>query len=408
MCRQDDMTAPWKLIPRYHPQFSPLDIFCSLVSKRSNILPPSQELYFLSDNDNTFWLNGATTALSIMLKALDLPAGSGIGVPVYTCVAVFEAIASAGLRCVFIDIDPETFGFDIKSLKSRREQFAAVIMVHTFGFAGDIKAIKEVVGDMPIIEDCSHALYCFRNNQHVGLQGIAGVFSFNINKPLSAGGGGLLIVNNPAYIPSVKKILEHVSNECIFTQIKNAVKLLVKSSVFRAPWYGLLAKMGFIDLYREGLRHIEVHTKLMTRWNRMLMIRVLNRSRNAWDRRKAIGHELAAMVCNKQQGHVFAAENTSWNGYLLPLLLRDSVQRKTSLNYFHQHNVDAFVLWSECFDVAGSFGYRRGECPHFEYAFDRILMLPCYAELTSEQLARLKASVTEWPGITQIKQNTKG
>ena len=396
MYGQSDMIARWKLIPRYHSQFGPRDTLCSLISKRSNIVSPSQELGFLSDNKKTFWLNGATAALSIMLKALDLPAGSGVGVPIYTCVTVFEAVASAGLRCVFIDIDPETFGFDIKSLKNSREQLAAVIMVHTFGFAGDIKAIKEVVGDLPIIEDCSHALYCFRNNRHVGLQGVAGVFSFNIHKPLSAGGGGLLVVNDPSYHPMVKQLFERIPKDGFWCDLRTTLKLFFKSAAFRAPWYGLLTTSGFVDLYRHGSLHYNVRPKSLSRINQVFIAHGLNQLESRLKKQKANCCKIAAATENMLPASNFINAGNSWNGYLLPILVETREQRQASLEYFHYNNIDAFVLWPECLETAGKFGYCGGDCPCFEDAFERMFLLPCYAELKKSQFKQLEETAKMW------------
>ena len=133
--------------------------------------------------------------------------------PIYNCVTVFEAVRMVGLRCVFIDIDPATFGFDLDDLARRRDEVSAAILVHTFGYPGDFDAVSGILPGRPIIEDCSHALGSRYDGGQVGFRGVASVFSFNFQKPISAGGGGWLVVNDPALLAPVGRQIEAMGEE---------------------------------------------------------------------------------------------------------------------------------------------------------------------------------------------------
>jgi dTDP-4-amino-4,6-dideoxygalactose transaminase len=67
------------------------------------------------------------------------------------------------------------------------------------------------------------------------------------------------------------------------------------------------------------------------------------------------------------------------------------------VKFFERLSIDAFKLWPESLDTAVAFGYSRGDCPCFEDILGRILMLPCYAELTERQLQRLKEACKAMP-----------
>lgn len=390
------MNFAWQLVPRYHPQISIWDVLCAMVGREKELLLPLQGLELEKEESHLFWLNSATAGLNVMLRALNLPAGSGVGVPIYTCVAVFEAVAAAGLRCVFVDIDPENFSFDLDSLRRKRKEMATAVMIHTFGFPGNITAIKEVLGDRPIIEDCSHALGSTDSGQQVGLRGAAGVFSFNCNKPLSAGGGGLLIINSRQYVASVKKVLQQALELRRLSRSKLVANRILKVVLYRRPWYGLAVAAGMLGLRRDGVLQAQVDVEPASRFDKNLLRRNLKRLKFRWDKQRAWACEITELAGNLLPAYRFVSAGELWNGYIWPVLLHTHSQRETSLDYFHKRNVDAFVLWPECLRTASRFGYQDGECPRLEDALQRLLMLPCYAELTNSQRRRIREAIRTW------------
>src|SRR5579859_4285598 len=103
-------------------------------------------------------VRSARAAIVVALKALSLPSGASIGVPLYCCPVVFSAIKSAGHRAVFIDVDPATYCISAKDLEGKSADLDAVIAVHMFGNMCDIPAIRLAAPGKPIIEDCAQAL----------------------------------------------------------------------------------------------------------------------------------------------------------------------------------------------------------------------------------------------------------
>ncbi len=390
------MNFVWQMVPRYHPQISIWDILWCMLAHTSERPPIVKGLELEGKEDRLFWLNSATSGLNVMLKALKLPHGSGVGVPVYTCVSVFEAIASAGLRCVFLDIDPETFSLDLESLRHKREKMAALVMIHTFGFPGDVAAVKRILDGRPIIEDCSHAFGSTHQGRPVGLCGVAGIFSFNCHKPFSASGGGLLVVNDRLSVSHVQSVLHKVPGPKRWPGLKPTFKQVIKTVLYRPPWYGLAIAAGFLNLRRDGALQAKVKIESMSQLNRALLQSNLMSLESRWAKQRAWAREISELAGNPVPACRFVCAGESWNGYLWPLLLTTPAQREASLDYFHKHKVDAFVLWSECLRTASRFGYQTSECPRFEDAFQRLFMLPCYAELTDSQRKHMRWVVQTW------------
>lgn len=145
--------------------------------------------------------NSCMGALHIALQTIGVgPADEVIVDPI----VVFGGMAAMYHNAVpvFADIDPETFNMDPKSVEERIGPLTkAIICTHHFGNVCDTSALLEIARahDVPLIEDCAHALYATREGRRAGLLGDFGAFSFNHRKQLSTGQGGFLVINSDEY-----------------------------------------------------------------------------------------------------------------------------------------------------------------------------------------------------------------
>jgi len=138
-------------------------------------------------------------AFFLLLKALDLPAGSEIVIPALTFWVIPELARVAGLRPVFADIDPNTFTLDPEAFeRAIGPQTGAVVPTHLFGLPCDMDPIMALARrhKLAVIEDCAHALGATYKGQPVGTFGDGALFSFQAIKPLNALGGGLAFMTD--------------------------------------------------------------------------------------------------------------------------------------------------------------------------------------------------------------------
>jgi perosamine synthetase len=139
-------------------------------------------------------------AFYLMLKALELPAGSEIVLPALTFWVIPELARVAGLRPVFADIDPATFTLDPGSFeRAIGPRTRVVVPTHLFGLPCDMDALMAIAErhGIAVIEDCAHALGATYKGQPVGTFGDGALFSFQTLKPLNAFGGGMALVRDP-------------------------------------------------------------------------------------------------------------------------------------------------------------------------------------------------------------------
>lgn len=157
-------------------------------------------------------VNG-TAALHIALKVAGVEEGDKVLVPSLTFIASVNPIRYCGASPVFIDSEDNTYNIDlIKTVKKieemvdKGEKPKAVIVVHLYGYPVDLDPILEVCKryNIKVIEDATEALGSKYKDKMVGSLGDIACFSFNGNKLITTGGGGMVVTNNKAYAEYAK------------------------------------------------------------------------------------------------------------------------------------------------------------------------------------------------------------
>jgi perosamine synthetase len=142
-------------------------------------------------------VTSATTALHLALVALDIKEGDEVIVPAFTWVSTANVVLYCGAKVVFVDIDPFTFNIDAEDLSKRiTSKTKAIIPVHLFGLCADIDKIKEIAGNIPLIEDGACAAGASYKGTPAGGLGTIGCFSFHPRKSVTTGEGGMITTND--------------------------------------------------------------------------------------------------------------------------------------------------------------------------------------------------------------------
>lgn len=157
-----------------------------------------------------------TAALHVALLLVDVAPGDEVITQPLTFVATANAIAYCGAQPVFVDVERATLGLDPEKLneflinngilkkdgkcynKITDKRIAACVPMHTFGHPVQIDQIIGICQryQIPVVEDAAEALGSFYEGQHAGTFGELGILSFNGNKPVTTGGGGMIITND--------------------------------------------------------------------------------------------------------------------------------------------------------------------------------------------------------------------
>ena len=181
-------------------------------------------------------LTSGRGALYVLLKSLNLPPGSRVGVPLFVCEAVSEAVAHAGHRPVFLDVDPATMVVSPLSVADG-PQLDALVAVHLFGNPVDVDSISGG-GRLPVIEDCAHAIFSEFRGVQVGTRGAGAIYSFGLGKPISIGRLGAAVVSERANSDELTGIVRQMSGESASDIAYQAFRSFMISALYRPPWYG--------------------------------------------------------------------------------------------------------------------------------------------------------------------------
>ena len=154
-------------------------------------------------------LNSGTSALEIALQALRLDRGAEVIVSPITFFASVSAILNAGLVPIFADIDPDTYNIAPSAIEAAiTPRTGAIMTVHFGGVSCDMQPILAIAQrhGLAVIEDVSHAHGGTWNDRGLGSIGDVGCFSCGSGKNLSAGGGGVLITNDPRHLRTRQRL----------------------------------------------------------------------------------------------------------------------------------------------------------------------------------------------------------
>jgi len=156
--------------------------------------------------------SSCTTALHLVMRALDIKQGDEVVVPVLTFAATANAPIFCGAKPVFADVDEKTLNISPMDVLNRiTNRTKAIIIVHYGGQPCDMNEILEVARDhrLFVVEDCAHALGATYYNKKVGSIGIAGAFSFYPTKSITTLEGGMITTNDDEIAKKAKLVREH-------------------------------------------------------------------------------------------------------------------------------------------------------------------------------------------------------
>ena len=169
-------------------------------------------------------VNG-TSALHVAIQIAGVLPGDEVISQALTFIATSNAITYSGASPVFVDVDLDTMGMSPSALKNFLEtnaikrsggvfnktsgrRIGACVPMHTFGLPCRIEEITSICNDwgIPLIEDAAESLGSYAGRRHTGTFGAMGTLSFNGNKVITTGGGGMLITDDPDLAKRAKYI----------------------------------------------------------------------------------------------------------------------------------------------------------------------------------------------------------
>jgi aminotransferase in exopolysaccharide biosynthesis len=278
-----------------------------------------------------------------------------------TFVATANAIRYIGAIPVFIDIDKNTLGLSPDSLlkffeketiqtskglfnKVTKRKISACIPVHTFGHPAKIDEIVSICENynVPVIEDAAESLGSFFKGRHTGTFGKLGILSFNGNKIVTSGGGGMILTNDD--------------------KLANEAKHITTTAKINHQWEYDHDRVG----YNYRMPNINAALGLAQLEN--LNTYVENKRRTA---------KAYIDFCNSEDLRIFQEPiEASSNYWLNALILNDEQEKTDFIEYCHSKNVLVRPAWKLLNHLSLKCPFYKTSLENAEWFEKRLVNLP--------------------------------
>jgi aminotransferase in exopolysaccharide biosynthesis len=168
----------------------------------------------ISQTERAVAVVNGTAALQVALRLAGVKPGDEVLTQALTFVATANAIVYNQAEPVFLDVDLDTMGLSSNAVEAFLEEYgelrengcynkktgnriAACLPMHTFGFPVHLNELMEVCKkwNIPVVEDAAESIGSTYHGKPTGSFGQFGIYSFNGNKIVTAGGGGAIVTN---------------------------------------------------------------------------------------------------------------------------------------------------------------------------------------------------------------------
>jgi UDP-4-amino-4-deoxy-L-arabinose-oxoglutarate aminotransferase len=204
-----------------------------MVAQGERVIELEQRFAAAVDAEGAVAVASGTAALTLALRALDLPPGSEIVIPTYVCINVLHAVRAAGGRAILCDVEEDWTMTPETVHRVLTPSTRAVIAVHTMGVPCDVRGVREL--GLPVVEDACQAWGAVVKDGVAGALGDIAIVSTHATKCLTTGEGGVLLSRDPAILARVRESRD--------TGGPDSVR-------FAAPMSDLQASMGLSQLAR--------------------------------------------------------------------------------------------------------------------------------------------------------------
>lgn len=305
-------------------------------------------------------VNG-TNALHLALMLMGVRQNDEVITQPLTFIATANAISYCGAQPVFVDVDNDTLGLSPRALeiflaenaeiktdgcynKTTKRRIAAVVPMHTFGHPCRIDEIAEICNkyNIELVEDAAESLGSFFKEKHTGTFSKIGVLSFNGNKIITTGGGGMLLFNDE--------------------KLAQKAKHLTTQAKVPHPWEFLHDEIGYN--YR------------MPNINAALGVAQLEQINKYLGSKRRLAEAYKDFFEKTEFHFVEEPINSSSNYWLNSIILSDRSERDKFLAYTNKKGVMTRPVWELMNRLSMFRNAQCGDLKNAEWIADRLVNIP--------------------------------
>lgn len=310
-------------------------------------------------------VNG-TAGLQIALQLAGVERGDEVITQALTFVATANAIHYNGATPVFLDVDYDTMGLSPQSVaeflvehaeiratgtynRITGKKIAACVPMHTFGFPVHLDELLKVCNEwsIPLVEDAAESLGSYYKGKHTGSFGHMGVFSFNGNKIVTSGGGGMIVTND--------------------VELGKLAKYLTTTAKVPHPYEYVHDKVGY------NFR--------MPNLNAALVCAQLEQLENFLASKRQLANDYATFYENQNIKFRKELENTRANYWLMCIELDSPEERNSFLKATNDASIMTRPIWQLMYRLPMYKDCYRDLQKNAEYLEERIVNIPSSARV---------------------------
>ncbi|NPA03784.1 MAG: aminotransferase class V-fold PLP-dependent enzyme [Epsilonproteobacteria bacterium] len=229
-------------------------------------------------------VTNATAGLHLALRVLGIEKGDKVAVSSFTFIASLSPILYQSATPILIDSD-ESWQMDPQALEDafkKEKGIKAVILTHLYGQSANLKEIEALCKKYGafLIEDAAESLGATFENKHTGTFGVFGVYSFNGNKLLTTGGGGVLVSLDEKLIKKARFLSTQAKEEGVphyehktygYNYRLSNVLAAIGTAQMEVVKKRIAKKREIFNLYQQKLNHVatfmpEIENSKGNRW----------------------------------------------------------------------------------------------------------------------------------------------
>ena len=313
-------------------------------------------------------VSSCTAALHLSLVVAGIGSGDEVITTPYTFTATAEAIRYVGAKPVFVDIHPDTLNIDTHKIgQAITSRTKAILPVHIAGIPCDMDALQDISKNhnLTLIDDAAHAIPVEYRGQHIGNIGDLSAFSFYANKNLTTGEGGMITTNSDTFAEPLRTMRLHGIDKDAWSRQaqRNIWRYDISTEGYKYNMTDIQAAMGVCQLMKLNKQH-ERRRNFAQMYQTELA------------KFPQISTPIAPDNAREHAWHLYIIQLNTGNRDAFVAALREA-NIECSVHYIPLH---LFEFYQE------RYGYRVGDFPCAEAAFEGVVSLPLHPGLTEKDI----------------------
>jgi len=315
--------------------------------------------------------NSCTGGLHLALVAAGIGGGDEVITTPFTFCATANVILHTGAKPVFVDIRPDTFNIDTERIEEViTPKTKAIMPVHYAGQPCEMDEIMEIAKrhNLLVIEDAAHSIATEYKGKKVGAIGDITCFSFYATKNLVTGEGGMVTTDNEELAEKIRVLSLHGMSRDAWKRYSSA-----GSSYYEVIYPGY--KYNMTDIQASlGLHQLRKLTRFQKR--REEIVKAYN--------------EAFASLDTIEVPFVKPHIKHAWHLYVIKIIPEKlKINRDQFIEALRGENIGTSVHFIPVHlhpYYRDTYGFKRGDFPNAEYAYERVISLPLYPKMSDEDV----------------------